>query len=83
MAKFSFYISLCTLQQKVKLQTKCFSMMTTVVIWVRMTQSVKIELIHLSVLSTDNTNCKNDIHKFSNSLSDQESTENPINTYRC
>ena len=43
----------------------------------------KIELIHLSVLSTDNTNCKNDIHKFSNSLSDQESTENPINTYRC
>ena len=24
----------------------------------------KIELIHLSVLSTDNTNCKNDIHKF-------------------
>ena len=24
----------------------------------------KIELIPLSVLSTDNTNCENDIHKF-------------------
>ena len=28
----------------------------------------KIELIHLSILSTDNTNYRNDIHKFSNSL---------------
>ena len=43
----------------------------------------KIELIPSSVLSEDNTNCCNDIHKFSNSLSDQESTENPINTSRC
>ena len=43
----------------------------------------KIELILTSVLSENNTNYKNDIHKFSNSLSDQESTEDPINTYRC
>ena len=43
----------------------------------------KIELIPTSVLSENNTNYKNDIHKFSNSFSDQESTENPINTYRC
>ena len=35
----------------------------------------KIELIPSSVLSEDNTNCCNDIHKFSNSLSYQESTE--------
>ena len=30
----------------------------------------KIELIPLSVLSADNTNCKNDIHKFSQLFDD-------------
>ena len=43
----------------------------------------KIELIPSSVLSENNTNYKNDIHKFSNSLSYQESTEIPIYTSRC
>ena len=43
----------------------------------------KIELIPSSVLSENKTNYKNDIHKFSNSLSYQESTDIPIYTSRC
>ena len=49
-----------------------------VALLVKMDMHSRIELLHPSVLSSDIT--KNDIHKFSNSLSDQESTEIPIYT---
>ena len=47
---------------------------------VKMDTHSRIELLHPSVLSSIGANYKNDIHTFSNSLSDQESTEIPIYT---
>ena len=43
----------------------------------------KIELIPFSVLSETRLIVRMTFNSFSNSLSDQESTEIPINTYRC
>ena len=43
----------------------------------------KIELNPSFVLSSDNTNCKNDIQLFPSCLMSLESMEIAINTYRC